>query len=40
MPLNNIFRKCPIGYKLSKAQEKVNHLMYMDDIKLFGKNEK
>ena len=28
------------GYKLSKLQEKINHLMYMDDIKLLAKNEK
>ena len=40
MPLNHILRKCPAGYKLSKSQEKINHLMYMDDIKLFAKNEK
>ena len=26
-----------VGYKLSKSQEKTNHLMYMDDIKLFTK---
>ena len=29
------FRKCTAGYKLSKSQEKINHLMYMDEIKLF-----
>ena len=40
MPLNCILRKCSAGYKLSRSQEKVNHLMYMDDIKLFAKNEK
>ena len=40
MPLNHILRKCKAGYKLSRSQEKVNHLMYMDDIKLFAKNEK
>ena len=34
MPLNHIPRKCTAGYKLSKSQEKINHLMYMDDIKL------
>ena len=39
MPLNHIVRKCRAGYKLSRSQEKVNHLMYMDDIKLFAKNE-
>ena len=40
MPLNHILRKCTAGYKLSKSQEKINHWMYMDDIKLFAKNEK
>ena len=40
MPLNQIVRKCTAGYKLSRSQEKINHLMYMDDIKLFAKNEK
>ena len=40
MPLNHLLRKCTAGYKLSRSQEKINHLMYMDDIKLFAKNEK
>ena len=40
MPLNHILRKCAAGYKLSRSQEKINHLMYMDDIRLFAKNEK
>ena len=40
MPLNHILRKCIAGYKLSGSQAKINHLMYMDDIKLFAKNEK
>ena len=40
IPLNHKLRKCTAGYKLSRSQEKVNHLMYMDDIKLFAKNEK
>ena len=40
MPLNQILRKCTAGYKLSRSQEKVNHLMYMDDIKLFAKRKK
>ena len=39
MPLNHILRKCTAGYKLSRLQEKINHLMYMDDIKLFAKNK-
>ena len=37
MSLNDIFRKCAVGYKLSRSQEKINHLMY---IKLFANNEK
>ena len=31
---------CTAGYKLSRSQEKITHLMYIDDIKLFAKNEK
>ena len=34
MSPNLILRKCTGGYKLNKSQENVNHLMYMDDIKL------
>ena len=37
MPLNHILRKWTAGYKFSTSQEKINHLMYMDDIKLFTK---
>ena len=40
MSLNNILRKCSAGYKFSRSKEKINHLMYMDDIKVFAKNEK
>ena len=40
MSLDNMLRKCTDGYKLSKSQEKINHLMYIDDIKLLAKNEK
>ena len=28
MPLNHMLRKCTAGYKLSKSQEKINHLIY------------
>ena len=38
--LNHILRKCTARYKLSKSQEKISHLMYIDDIKLFAQNEK
>ena len=40
MPLNHILRKCTARYKLSSLQENINHLMYMDDIKLLAKNKK
>ena len=40
IPLNHILRKCTAGYKLSKSEEKIHHLMYKDDIKLFAKNKK
>ena len=40
MPPNHILRKYTAGYKLSKSQEKIYHLMYMDDIKLFAKNKR
>ena len=40
MLLNHILRRCSAGYKLSRSQENVNHIMYMDDMKLFAKNEK
>ena len=39
MLLNHILRKCTAGHKLSRSQEKINHRMYMNDIKLFVKNE-
>ena len=40
MPLNHVLRKCTAGYKLTKSKEKINHLIYMDDIKLFANNVK
>ena len=40
MPFNYIPRKCTAEYKFSKSQEKINHLMYMVDIKLFAKKRK
>ena len=40
MPLNHILRKGTAEYKLSRSKEKFNHLMYMDNIKSFAKEEK
>ena len=38
MPLSHILRKSTVGYKPGKVQEKISHLMYKDDIKLYAKN--
>ena len=40
MSLNHISWKFTGEYKLHKSHEKINNLQYMDDIKLFAKNEK
>ena len=40
MSLKPIHIKCTAGYKVSRSQEKINHLMYVDDSKQFAKNEK
>ena len=40
MPLKQILRKWRALYKLSKSLENIHHLIYMDNSKLFEKNEK
>ena len=40
MPLKHTLKKCTAGYKPNRSHENINHLMYMDDIKLFAKKEK
>ena len=40
MPLNYILEEWTGGYKLHKFQEKISHLIYMADIKLFVKTAK
>ena len=40
MPLNHALIKCTAGYKLSSLQEKINHLLYMDNMKKMNKNWK
>ena len=39
MSFNHLL-KCTAGYKLGRSQEQINHLLYMNDIKLFAKNVK
>ena len=38
IPLSSVLRKMSIGYTLGTA--KINNLLFMDDLKLFSKNEK
>ena len=40
IPLNHILRKCTAGYRLSRYDEKINHLKYTNEIKLLSKIEK
>ena len=40
IPLTHILRKSKVGYEFSKIGEKVNHLVFMDDLKVYAKNEK
>ena len=40
IPLTNILRKASPGYEFASSKEKINHLLYMDDLKLYTKTEK
>ena len=40
IPLSLILRKVKAGYECSKGSPVINHLLYMDDLKLFGKTER
>jgi len=39
IPLTTILRKTKKGYKTSKSNEKISHLLYMDDLKLYSRTE-
>ena len=40
IPLSMVLRKVKAGYNLGKENGTINHLLYMDDLKVYGKNEK
>ena len=40
IPLSLILRKTKAAYKFSESKEKINHLLFMDDLKLYSQNEK
>ena len=35
-----ILRKAKAAYEFSGSKEKINHLLFMDDLKLYSRNEK
>jgi len=39
IPLTMILRKVDVGYRFSGSREKVNHLLFIDDLKLYGRNK-
>ena len=39
IPLTLVLRKINMGYKLSKDGPMINHMFFMDDLKLFAKSE-
>ena len=40
IPLSLVLREVKAGYDLMGKKDFVNHLLYMDDLKLYGRNEK
>ena len=40
IPLSLILRKAKPAYEFSESQEKIKHLLFMDDLKLYSRNEK
>ena len=40
IPLSMVLRQIKIGYDLGNRKGLINHLLFMDDLKLYGKNEK
>ena len=38
--LSFILRKPKAAYKFSESKEKINHLLFMDDLKLYSRSEK
>lgn len=39
IPLSKELQRLNIGYQISESETKIEHLLYMDDLKLFAKND-
>ena len=40
IPLSVILRKAMAVYEFSESKEKINHFLFTDDLKLYGRSEK
>ena len=40
IPLSLILRKAKAAYEFSGSKEKINNLLFMDDLKLYSRSEK
>ena len=40
IPLCLILRKAKAAYEFSESKEKINHLLFIDDLKLYSRSEK
>ena len=40
IPLSLILRKANAAYKFSESKEKINHLLFVDDLKFYSRSEK
>ena len=38
--VNSMIPLIPLSYEFSKSKEKINHLLFMDDLKLYSQSEK
>ena len=39
IPLTNELNRVDCGYQVHGTERKISHLLYMDDLKLLGRNE-
>jgi len=40
IPLSRILRQCDTGYQLGDGHNKISHLLFIDDLRLYGKNDR
>ena len=40
IPLSLILRKAKAAYEFSESKERINHLLFMNDLKMYSRSEK